>query len=244
MNLDIKITTSDNCKVIIEDISNYLSEQSTSQAKNNFKYSDTISLAILKLNKVKEAEYKKYKFFKHIECKQFPIEVKFDGWFTVNYIVLPSSDWFYRELDKEVPSLGLYNTVYFSDGSTIYKYINNNIETASIEEIAEVNTVNTTLSRISKDYVSICYLRKCYINLCQQIFESRGFSSCWNKSNIDSELVYKRDLTWMAINIIKYLTECEQLYEVERIIELIKGCNGLCPSKNNTSNISGCGCSK
>lgn len=244
MNLDIKITTSDSCKVIIEDISNYLSEQSTSQAKNNFKYSDTISLAVLKLNKVKEAEYKKYKFFEHMECRQFPMEVKFDGWFTVNYIVLPSSDWFYKELNKEVSSLNLYNTVYFTDGSTIYKYINGNIETATVEEIVEINTVNTTLSRISKDYVSICYLRKCYIDLCQQIFESRGFSSCWNKSNIDSELIYKRDLTWMAINVIKYLTECEQLYEVERIIELIKGCNGLCPSKNSTSNTSGCGCSR
>ena len=48
----------------------------------------------------------------------------------------------------------------------------------------------------------------------------------------------------MAINVIKYLTECEQLYEVERIIESIQGCNGLCPQSNISSKVGGCGCSK
>jgi hypothetical protein len=48
----------------------------------------------------------------------------------------------------------------------------------------------------------------------------------------------------MAINVIKYLTECEQLAEVERIIETIQGCNGLCVSSNLTSKTNGCGCSK
>lgn len=48
----------------------------------------------------------------------------------------------------------------------------------------------------------------------------------------------------MAINVIKYLTECEQLAEVERIIETIKGCNGLCVSSDVTSKTSGCGCCK
>ena len=48
----------------------------------------------------------------------------------------------------------------------------------------------------------------------------------------------------MAINVIKYLTECEQLYEVERIIETIQGCNGLCSSSDVSSKVGGCGCSK
>ena len=55
---------------------------------------------------------------------------------------------------------------------------------------------------------------------------------------------FARDLVWMAINVIKYLTECEQLAEVERIIETIKGCNGLCVSSDVTSKTSGCGCYK
>ena len=36
----------------------------------------------------------------------------------------------------------------------------------------------------------------------------------------------------------------ETLEEVERLIESINGCNGLCDNSNITSNTNGCGCSK
>ena len=48
----------------------------------------------------------------------------------------------------------------------------------------------------------------------------------------------------MAINVVKYLTQCEQLSEAERVIETIQGCNGLCVSTNLTNSTNGCGCSK
>nr|DAM35540.1 MAG TPA: hypothetical protein [Bacteriophage sp.] len=32
-------------------------------------------------------------------------------------------------------------------------------------------------------------------------------SACWNKNKIDSELIYKRDLVWMSLNVIAYLAE-------------------------------------
>ena len=48
----------------------------------------------------------------------------------------------------------------------------------------------------------------------------------------------------MLLNVIKYLTECEQLAEVERLIEIAKQCNGLCVPSDITSKTSGCGCCK
>ena len=54
----------------------------------------------------------------------------------------------------------------------------------------------------------------------------------------------------MAINVIKYMVECSQpyeveriLYEVERIIELLHSCNGVCGDKKIRSNGNECGCS-
>ena len=47
----------------------------------------------------------------------------------------------------------------------------------------------------------------------------------------------------MALNVIKYLAECNQPYEVERIIELLYSCNGVCGDKKVRSNGKGCGCS-
>lgn len=245
MELSIKITTSDSCKVIVQDLSAYLSEDQTGIVKGKFKYSDTISIDVLQHNKSKETVYTDPVYTLHNTADPINIPVKFDGWFTVIHLVLPTKDWFDKESSKQEGSaIGLYNIVYYSDGASIYKYVNGQSSETTIDEIIEVNPVDTTISRTGEDYVSICFLRKCYINLCQQIFNSRGFSPCWNKNDIDSDLIFRRDLVWMAINVIKYLTECEQLAEVERIIETIKGCNGLCISSDVMSKTSGCGCCK
>ena len=245
MELNINVTTSDNCKIMVSDISTYLAEDFSGTVKGKFKYSDTVSIDVLQHNKTTETVYRDPVYTKHDTLQPINIPVKFDGWFDVIHLVLPSIEWFNREIDKsEGSALGLYDLVYFSDGIDIYKYLDGNVSQVTIIEVLEVNPINTTVSKTNRDYVSICFLRKCYINLCQQIFEDRGFSRCWNKNKVDSELIYKRDLVWMAINVIKYLTECEQLAEVERIIETIQGCNGLCVSSNLTSKTNGCGCSK
>ena len=245
MELNINVTTSNNCKIIVSDISTYLAEDFSGTVKGKFKYSDTVSIDVLQHNKTTETVYRDPVYTKHDTLQPINIPVEFDGWFDVIHLVLPSIEWFNREIDKsEGSALGLYDLVYFSDGIDIYKYLDGNVSQVTIIEVLEVNPINTTVSKTNRDYVSICFLRKCYINLCQQIFEDRGFSRCWNKNKVDSELIYKRDLVWMAINVIKYLTECEQLAEVERIIETIQGCNGLCVSSNLTSKTNGCGCSK
>lgn len=245
MELNINIITDNHCKVVIEDKTEYLKEASTNTAKGSFRYSDTVSIIVLQHNKTKETVVKPPTYDYH-EAQYIDVPIGFDGWFTVNYLVLPNRDWFNRELAKSSRSaLDLYSIVYFVEDGYIYKYVNGKIDGASIEEVLEINPINTTISKTSKDYVSICFLQKCYVNLCQQIFNDRGFSQCWNKNSIDSELVYKRDLVWMAINVIKYLTEFNQLAEVERIIEQINGCNGLCKSNSAyQSKSSGCGCSK
>ena len=245
MELNINVTTSDSCKIMVSDISTYLAEDFSGTVKGKFKYSDTVSIDVLQHNRTTETVYRDPIYTKHDTLQPINIPVEFDGWFDVIHLVLPSIEWFNREIDKsEGSALGLYDLVYFSDGIDIYKYLDGNVSQVTINEVLEVNPINTTISKTNRDYVSICFLRKCYINLCQQIFEDRGFSRCWNKNKVDSELIYKRDLVWMAINVIKYLTECEQLAEVERIIETIQGCNGLCVSSNLTSKTNGCGCSK
>lgn len=248
MDLKIKIITCnacDNCKVTVQDNSTYLPEDSTGVVKGKFKFSETVSVDVLQLNKTSETIYINPTYTDHSTVEDTTLQVGYDGWFSLVHLVLPSAEWFNKEKAKtEGSALGLYNIVYYIDGSTIYKYINGGSEQVDISEILEINPVNTTISKTSEDFISICFLRKCYINLCKQILEDRGFSSCWNKNKIDSELIYKRDLVWMAINVIKYLTECEQLAEVERIIEIINGCNGLCSSSSSSNKTSGCGCSK
>lgn len=245
MDLNINIKVNSNCSITVQDTTEYLSEDFTGIVANKFKYSDTISIDVLYYNKLQTPYYSNLTYNNHTDSStQTKISVDQDGWFTVIHIVLPSKEWFEKELKKEASTLGLYTIVYYSDGSNIYKYIDGESSKVDIKEVIEINNLNTPINRTQKDFVSICFLKKCYINLCQQIFSDRGFSKCLQKNTIDNELVYKRDLLWMSLNVIKYLTENEQLYEVERIIETIQGCNGLCSSQNNSNQVSSCGCSQ
>ncbi len=251
MELKIQVCTDDSCKVIVNDItevgdSGYLPESSDVTIKGRFKYSDTVSIDVLQYNKTSGPEIQSPIFTKHTDLvKPIILPVGFDGWFDVVHIVLPSKDWFEKELKKEVGSaLPIYDTVYFTDGNAIYKYINEEISSVELSEVIERNAEGTTISKTSEIFVSICFLKKCYVSLCQQIFNTRGFSKCWGKSVQIGELAYRRDLVWMAINVIKYMTEFNQLAEAERIIEQIGGCNGLCKSEFKQIPNHGCGCGK
>lgn len=251
MELKINVCTAASCKVSVQDQTEiggkgYLAEDSDVTVKGRFKYSDTVSIDLLQHNKSDEYELQIPVYTLHdSESKQVTLPVKFDGWFTVLHIVLPSKDWFDRELAKETgSSLPLYDTVYYSDGENLFKYINGTSTTATIEEVAERNTEETTISKTCENYVSICFLNKCYLSLCQQILEDRGLSPCWDKNTVDTDLVFRRDYVWMAINVIKYMVQFEQLAEAERIIERISNCNGLCKSEFKRMPSHGCGCSR
>lgn len=244
---DIKVCTGAQCAITISEIDgNYLSESSNSVAKNKFRYSDTVSIDVLQLNKSTDQRIHNPVFtIRDSEVKPIRLSISFDGWFTICHIVIPNEKWFERELKKETGSaLNLYNTVYYSDGTKIYKYINGEVSEVSLEEIINRNIEDTTISIVKKDYVSVCFLRKCYVNLCQQLFNSNIISECSNNRKDNCNLIFQRDLIWMALNVIQYLTELNQLAEAERIIEQLgRGCNGLCKQTFEQLSKSGCGCS-
>lgn len=251
MELKIKVCTAASCKVMINDeteVGNkgYLPEDSTVTVKDRFKYSDTISIDLLQHNKSDGPKLQIPIYSLHnTEAKQVTLPVGFDGWFTVMHLVIPTKDWFDREHSKETGSaLPLYDVVYYSDGTHLYKYVDGESEEATITELVERNPVGSTISKTCENYVSICFLNKCYVSLCQRILNDRGFSECVSKNTVDPDLIFRRDYVWMAINVIKYMVQFEQLAEAERIIEQIGGCNGLCESEFKRMPSRGCGCGK
>ncbi len=241
--MELKINTDINKnQIIVTDVSTtYLKEDDPSFSLNCFRKSDTQSIVIASINKLKGEEVATSTIGNIINIDR-------DGWLTIYYLVLPTKEWFIRA-SKTPNILDLYDIVYYVSKGNVYWYQSDTQEFGQVHQLqelidlAQLPNVKTTLSYAKADRVSIFNLEKCYINLCQQIFESRGFSQCYNKNNIDSELIYKRDLVWMALNVIKYLAECNQPYEVERIIELLYSCNGVCGDKKVRSNGKGCGCS-
>ena len=244
---DIKVCTGAKCAVAISEINtNYLKENSTAIAKNKFRYSDTVSIDVLQLNKSTGQQIQNPVFtIRDSKINPVQLQVSFDGWFTICHIVIPNKQWFDKEFEKSTDSaLNLYDTIYYSDGAKIYKYINNEIIEVSVGELINRNIEGTTISIVKKDYVSVCFLRKCYVNLCQQLFNLNIISECSNNKKDNCDLIFQRDLIWMALNVIQYMTELNQLAEAERIIEQLgRGCNGLCKQTFEQLSKSGCGCS-
>lgn len=243
MKLTLEILTGESCKFQVLDItsgeSGYLSD-SSEVIKDRFKFTDTIKIYALQINKI-DKSYLEYSSIQWLEeSKYVDIPTKFDGWFTLNYLVIPIKDY----VEKNKDSLKeLYNTIYCSDGIDLYKLNEDQFIKVELAELLEINPEGTTISKYTEDLVSICYLKECYIDICKQIFELRGFNKCLNNNSIDSQLIYNRDLIWMTINNISYLVEFGEFGEAERIIELFGGCNNVCKSKHSTTNSNNCGCS-
>ena len=149
-----------------------------------------------------------------IQQIKFPITE--DGFYTLCKFTVPT--------DEMMP-------YYYKDG----KYYNN-VREVSINELLNINPEVSKLKIEYFYYFSTCNLKKCFIKVCEDIFKQT--SSICNK-NIDSDLSYKRDLLWSALNVIQYMVEMDQYEEAQRLLEEITQCNGLCSKKSNN-----CGCGR
>ena len=137
-------------------------------------------------------------------------------------------DGFYTICRLEVPT-NPTNVYYYRNG-IFYK----NINPVDVRELLESGFI----TKEYQYYFCTCRLKKCYIKVCQEIFNKRATISC-NTDGIDKFLVYKRDLLSSTLNVINYMVEMGQYIEASRLLERVTGCNGLC-EQNKTD----CGCGK
>lgn len=228
MELNITIQTGESCEFKVIDNSTYLDEGSEEIIANQFKFKDTVKIYTIYKNTLEESTIIKT-LTEYLESnKEYSIPIDFDGWFTFVYMVIPTKE--YVETNKETIQ-SYYDNIYCSDGIDLYKYSEEQFTKITLEELIEINPERTTISKCVENLFSLCYLKNCYINLCKQLFDKRGFSKCYT-FNEDYQLIYNRDLIWMTINVISYLIELGDFNEAQRIIELFNECNNICKSIN------------
>ena len=238
MILKIELNQNKN-KVSIIDKSQYMPEGDDYIVNTNFKLkkSDSAPITLLFANSYSDkSQYQTASF-----DRQIP--VNFDSWYTVYYIVLPTKNWVYQ---NQVIA-DLFSLVFYIENNKIYRYSKQGVDEELLDyseliRYADLPDCKPNISITSQDFMSICFLQKCYVNLCQQIFKDKNFIKCSNK--VDHSLSHTRDLVWMALNVIKYMVEMNQLFEAQRILETIYSCNGICKNGNSKFYESNCGCSK
>lgn len=220
----------------------YLPEDAWVNSYYNFKYSDCITINIIQRITTQEDSVYTTIFNRHdILLDESIVELPQDGLYGITHIILPTVDWLKTTIQDDPTFIEEYSGVYVTDGIKIYKYLDGQYLEISPDDILNIPTDKTTISKASNYTFSIWKLQECYILLCNTIFSS-GMLKC--SKYIDSNLTMKRDIAWMTINVIKYYLSFGQLYEAQRVLEEINYCQGLCGNLPNTyKNSFDCGCS-
>lgn len=204
----------------------------------NFKYSQTCTINVLKYVSSNGEELMNVFFSSHIsEADSLRIPLPKDGYYIVEHFVLPTVDWLNNVKDQD---LSIYNGIYITDGSNIYKYLSNELYVVNPIEVMEVNPENTTISIVKYKVFSIDRLKHCYTKIARNILNSYG-GRC---SSIDSVDRFNRDFLWMTLNVISYYLEWGKYSEAQLVLESL-GCYNFCPDEGifNVENTS-CGCKK
>jgi hypothetical protein len=138
-----------------------------------------------------------------------------------------------------------YDNIYIYDNLKIYKYTNNEFIQVPYSEIFEhdsegSNIENSTLSFKCNETFSFCHTKKCYTKIATKLLNKYCPLDC----NLESfrELIYKRDLLWMVMNVITYLLELGSFLEAQRIIEQFTHCNDFCKEELKSKGGVSCGC--
>lgn len=250
MNLILNVCNIDGCKIRMKDLTQesdeYISEDITTERSlqnyyynNRFKYSQTYTVNIIKYNSIEEEKLFDPIFTNHdTYLDEAYLDLEKDGYYTVNHFVLPSIEWTLNELSKTDNISKHGKKIYTTDGEKLYQVVNNKLIEIEPKVLVEVNTEDTTISKVVQDTFSICYLYQCYISICKQLFNSTIIKCLTTDSK---DLIFKRDFLWMTLNVMKYYTEFGQLYEAQRLLENINYCGTFCNETIKTTN-SGCGC--
>lgn len=154
-----------------------------------------------------------------------------DGHYVLDHIILSSVN-------------SMQGDGYCTDGISIYKYVNGNIkldnqgnpQKIQIEELIEVN--DPSVVKFTQNTFSICFIHKCYLNLCNQKLNKLMNKKCVKKSEIDD---FNMDLVWISLNAIRYNVEFGYLDNAQSILEDLVNCTNIC-NQNKYFSSDGCGC--
>lgn len=239
MTSKFTITNLGNCRDSVQDCSEYSTTPILSST--GYTYEQTCTIDILK-KLDNTTEITDYSIDNHENATSI-IKLAYgkDGLYEIDHIILPNMKWL--EQFQNEPLGEVYpNGVYLQSAGVFYKYAEGELTEVTIEQIAEVNPENTTINKVIADSFSICALKECYYNIAKKLLSELCPLSC-SKEEFKED-IFKRDLIWMAINVITYCVELGDYESAMVFLKQIETCGGVCPQEDKSNKHSGCGCTR
>lgn len=219
-NLDININISTECKLHVQDQTKYSSNLSSNES---MRFNDLRTHILV-------IEQKDSLFVTYSEVREFEVPLEIEGLFTAHYLVIPNKF-----------TIGSPTGYYWDGDHPIYVDALGNEKRIELKTLLTINVESTNIKRFSKDFLSICGLKNCYIKICKELMNKSCPENCSGTQY--SELSYKKDLLWMAINILEYLIEFDRIDEANQLLKQVYyGCNGLCKQTTLRLGDYDCGC--
>ena len=264
MEFDIDIHTGLNGKITLKDYSReysqYFPEDQIVQEAGRYKYSESKTLnVVVKVNtgKITLTDVLLHNHDQLVEdptnpenyiydIEQVDFTVKKDGYYTINHIVLPTTQWYVNTYTQQSDDYrASFETIYLIDvDNKLYKIVGGNLEECTVKEIISRNHEGTTIQKCMIDVFYTGFLQMCYINYCRKLFAKLTKSCDYACTPEDTkELTYARDFLWMTLNTIDYQISFKQYMEAQRVLEMTNYCGGFCQNQElNAGPSTGCGC--
>lgn len=232
-----------NCHLIVEDNFNKL--QFTGIF--NFDFKDTATIDIITLDKIDKSYLAALVFTSHEHnLNEISVPLTNDGSYNITHIIMPTIDWYYKEKDKKYNKLSKYKEIYITDNKSIYRIENNTlVEVDPLDLTLKDSFDQTTIIKDQSQIFLTCYLKKCYLYLCNKIIAKlinspqnvtgHNIGTCLPKDIELQDWMYRRDLVWLTLKVIGYLLLDNKFTEAQQILEDVQRCNGLCINTQDTS---------
>ena len=225
----------------------YLEQEQVSFRDYTFQQTVTIN-AVIAIASDETETLESYSLVPHIDLDIDEITLERDGLKRVEHIIIPTQEWLNYVIQMDELALDQYsNGVYFIGAEDkFYKYFEGRIIEVDINEILEINQVNTTLIKTSLHTIELCHLEECFFKLCMYLLDNMPCADpCFdNKIKGFTQDILNRDIIWMALNAIKYCIEQQQFFRAQKILERVETCWGICRDLDNinSTQYKGCGC--
>ena len=215
----------------------------------NYTFEQTVTLNVVISIASDETEIiESYSLVPHTDLDIDEITLEKDGLKRVEHIIIPTQEWFNYTIQMDSNALDQYtNGIYFiGSEDKFYKYLRGEIVEVDINEILEINQVDTTLIKTSLHTFELCHLEECFFKLCMYLLDNMPCDDlCFNdKMKGFTGDILNRDIIWMALNAIKYCIEQQQFFRAQKILERVETCWGICRDLDNinSTQYKGCGC--
>lgn len=163
------------------------------------------------------------------------VDIPKDGYYTLTYLVIPKEEYVNKLLELDENLISLFTDIFYYKDNSIFN--EKEQQEVDINTFIERNLEGTNVLRYSKDFCSVFFLQKCYYNLCIKLLKNNDCTTCNYES---TDLSYYRDIMFMGLQTVRYLSLKGRFMEAQNIVERFQSCSNIC---NNTYN-ENCRCNK